>query len=236
MTRESPGSGLKSVAGLLFGLGVVLAAGVAPATADAAGARDPRSVEVLRLDCTAGTQRSDLTLFGNGTLRLREGELGAEDLHLSELGRDALDAYVRRLRAESLDDGLAPPASVQGPFTETCTLSLDVPEGPVGSTEFSALDSLSLALSRVVSIARELTVVARTNINLVGLDPGYRPVAGDILLHRNGGRYQVHMLTSDGRGVELTGLDQPLTLYVALDALGELFLGVEDPGWRWRRR
>jgi hypothetical protein len=235
MTRGLPRLVLNRATAALAGLGVALVSGfLSPAAG--AQARDPRSHEVLRLDCTAGTARSEVTLFGNGTLRLREGELGSEELQLSELGRDVLDAYVRRLRAESLDDGLAPPSSVDGPWTETCALTLEVPAGPVGSVEFSGFDSLSLALSRVVTIARELMVVARTNKNLLGLDRDYQPVAGDILLHRDGGRYRVNTLTSDGRGVELMGLDEPLTLYVALEALGEIFLGVEEPSWRWRRR
>ncbi|MDH3405077.1 MAG: hypothetical protein OES32_12065 [Acidobacteriota bacterium] len=217
-------------------LRAALAAGYAAGALLAAGAggepRDPRSAEVLRLDCAAGPVRSDLTLFGNGTLRLREGEAGAEELHLAELGRDVFDAYVRRLRAEALDDGLAPPPSVDGPWTQSCVLTLDVPAGPAGSVGFSGFDSLSLPLARVVAIARELTVVARTSARVAGLDPAYEPVAGDVLLHRDGSRYRVHGLTADGRGVELTGIEQPLTLYVPLEALTELFLGLEETR-RW---
>ncbi len=230
MTRQSPGSRAYRATRLLMA-SAVTACLLSPATATAQS-RDPRSLEVLRLDCIAGNARSDLTLFGNGTLRLREGEVGSEDFHLSELGRDVFDAYVRRLRAEALDDGLAPPPSVEGPWTQTCALTLEVPEGPAGSVSFSSFDSLSLPLSRVVSIARELVVVARTNTNLEGLDPDYTPVAGDVLLHRDGGRYRVGTLTSDGRGVELIGIEQPLILYVALEALSELFLGVEERRWR----
>ncbi|MCZ6726432.1 MAG: hypothetical protein O7A98_03650 [Acidobacteria bacterium] len=193
--------------------------------------QDPRSLEVLRLDCVTGNVRSDLTLFGNGTLRVWEGELGSEQMELSELDPDSVEAYVRRLRQETLSDGLAPPQSVEGLWIERCRLTLDVPEGPAGTVSFGGLDSLSLALSRVVRIARELVALARSKIQLAGLSAQYRPKVGDVLLHRNGFRYRVNSFTSDGTGVELLGFEQPMALYVAIKDLPQLFLAVEDPPW-----
>lgn len=199
------------------------------AAAEPPAYRDPRSLEVVRFDCRTGTLRSELTLFANGTMRLREGEVGSESMLLSELDPDSLAAYLRRLAAESLDDGLRPPPPVGGIFTEQCSLVLDVPDGPVGTARFGAFDSLSLALSRVVAIVRELVVIAHaSNVSSAGLSPHYLPVAGDVLIHRDGDRYRVQGLTSDGRGVELSGIEQPLILYVALENLPSLFLAVED--------
>lgn len=212
---------------LASSLASALTSALVLATAAAAQAPDPRTVEVLRLRCLTGDQVSDLTLFGNGTLRLWEGEEGEAEMRLSELDPDGFDAYVRRLQAERLGGELAAPPSVEGLFTEQCALTLDVPEGPHGSATFGYFDSLSLELSRVVAIARELVVVARAKTQVDGLSPDYVPRGGDVLLHRDGTRYLVRGLTSDGRGVELIGLDQPLTLYVALESLADGFLGVE---------
>jgi len=191
--------------------------------------RDPRSREVLRLDCTTGELSSDLTLFGNGTLRLEEGETGGEEMTLSEIDLDSLDAYVRRLQAESLSDGLEPPNPVEGTWTEQCLLTLDVEEGPSGSVAFGAFDSLSLPLGRVVSIARELLALARARHQVTRLTEGYSPRVGDVLLHRDGGRYRVQGLTSDGRAVELDGIEQPLTIYLAVEAVRDQFIAIEDP-------
>jgi hypothetical protein len=148
-------------------------------------------------------------------------------MRLSELDPDGFEAYVRRLRAEGLGDELAPPPSVEGLFTEQCALTVDVPGGPAGGATFGHFDSVSLGLSRLVTIARELVVVARARSQVDGLSADYVPRGGDILLHRNGGRFQVRGLTSDGRGVELIGIDQPLTIYVGLESLPDDFLGVE---------
>jgi hypothetical protein len=190
--------------------------------------RDPRSLEVLRLDCATGDYRSDLTLFGNGTLRLEEGEAGAEEMALSELDRESFDAYVRRLQVEELGDGLEPPQRVEGPWTEQCVLTLDVDDGPAGSIAFGAFDSMSLPFSRVVRIARELLALARVETRVRGLTENYSPRPGDVLLHRDGGRYRVHSVTTDGLAVELEGIEQPFTLYLAIEAISESFIAVED--------
>jgi hypothetical protein len=192
-----------------------------------AQASDPRSHEVLRFRCLHGERTSDLTLFGNGTLRLREGPEGKVDMLLSELDPDTFDAFVRRLRTESLGEGWASPRSVDGLFTEQCALVLDVPDGPTGAVTFGSFDSLGLEISRVVTIARDLVVLARARTQVEGLSPEYVPRGGDVLLQRDGSRYFVRGLTSDGRGVELIGLDQPLTLYVAVESLADDFLAVE---------
>ena len=192
------------------------------------GFEDPRTVELVRLDCTTGIVRSEMTLFGNGTLRLREGDVGAEEMRLSEIGPDIFEGYLRRLQQESLGNNLVPPKQVEGMWTEQCSLTVDVPEGPVGTTAFGALDSMSLPLSRVVSIARELLALARVEDYVAGIPPGYVPERGDVLLHQNGSRYRVHGFTSDGLGLELQGIEQPLAIYVAIEALHEQFLAVEE--------
>lgn len=201
----------------------LLASGLAMAT----GFEDPRTLEVIRLDCTTGIVRSDMTLFGSGTLRLREGDVGAEEMLLSELGPDILEGYVRRLQQESLGNNLVPPKQVEGLWTEQCTLTVDVPDGPVGTTAFGGMDSMSLPLSRMVSIARELLALARVETHVAGIPLGYVPERGDVLLHRNGSHYRVHGFTSDGLGLELQGIEQPLAIYVAIETLHDQFLAVE---------
>jgi hypothetical protein len=192
---------------------------------------DARSMEVLRFDCVTGNLGSDLTLFRNGTLRLWEGKLGSEIMELSELDRDSLDAYLRRLQKESMANGLTPPEPIVGEWVETCRLTLDVPEGPSGAVTFGALDSLSLPLSRVVGIARELVALAHSKVHVTGLSREYEPEIGDVLLHRDGTRYRVNSFISDGTGIELQGYEQPLVLYIPIEALPQLFLAGEDPPW-----
>jgi len=194
----------------------------------AAGFEDPRTLEVVRLDCTTGIVRSDMTLFGNGTLRLREGDVGEEEMQLAELAPDVFEGYLRRLQQEALGNNLAPPKQIGGLWTEQCELTVQVPEGPTGSTAFGAFDSLSLPLSRVVAIARELVVLAREETYVAGIPRDYVPERGDVLVDHSGSRYRVHGWTSDSQGVELQGVDQPLTIYVTIEALHKQFLSVEE--------
>lgn len=214
---------------LLGVITVCLALGLVP-PALAADYDDPRTLELLRLDCATGIVRSEVTLFGNGTLRLKEGDVGEEAMRLSELAPDLLEGYLNRLRLESLGNGLAPPRQVQGLWTEQCVLTVDVPEGPEGTAGFGAFDSMSLPLSRVVAIARELLALARVETYVAGIPVGYVPKRGDVLLHHNGTRYRVHGWTSDGLGVELQGIEQPLTLYLPINVLYAQFLSVESAG------
>ncbi len=213
------------------GLATVLAAGLASAPAFAAEPiHDPRSHELLRLDCVTGNLRTDLTLFSNGTCRLREGEVGSERMHLSELDPDAKDAYVRRLQAESLGESVSPLGSLGGEWTESCRLAVDIPDGPQGEVRYGNLAPKSLALSRVVTIAEEILLVVRTAARVSGLRPGFVPQRDQVLVRRDGTRYRVRGLTSDGLGIELEGIDQPVTIYFALEVLHEEFLEVEGEG------
>ncbi len=189
---------------------------------------DPRSHELLRLDCRTGGVRSELTLFANGTLRLREGEIGAELMTLAELDPDGIAAIRRRLQAESLGPAARPRSELEGEWLERCRLVLDVPDGPRGGAEFGNLERVSLELSRILAIADELTVIARLRSEIAGLGPDYVPTPGDVLIDRSGARYRVRGWTTDRRGVELHGIDQPLTVYVAVEALAQRFVGVEE--------
>ena len=64
---------------LLAVVGSVLAAGGDPLAADA------RSTEVLRYECSNQLGRRDVTLFANGTVRLRQGLWEEQELYLDEL-------------------------------------------------------------------------------------------------------------------------------------------------------
>lgn len=191
--------------------------------------RDPRSVVVLRLECTSDLGRREVTLFGNGTVRLWDGPPGEEEMLLGELEPPELDGLLARLAAEDLSEAPAEYHGVEGEWVEECVLELPrraEKDGPA-TFRFSPYARLPLALSRVVAIARELGAVAEEERSL-GLPPGYEPRQGDVLVRADGERFRVVQFTDDGKGVELQGVDQPLTLYLEPGALGELFEALES--------
>lgn len=195
--------------------------------------RDPRSVVVLRYECASDLGRREVTLFGNGTVRLWDGPPGEEEMLLGELDPEALDGYLARLAAEDLSE--VPPVlhDVEGDWVERCILELpwlaERPGSGGGAPpvfRFSRYGSLPLALSRVAAVAAALGAVAERE-RAPGLPPGYQPRRGDVLVRADGARFRVVELTADGKGVELEGLEEPLVLYLAPDAIPEVFEALE---------
>ncbi|HNZ96572.1 MAG TPA: hypothetical protein PK570_03940 [Thermoanaerobaculia bacterium] len=192
-----------------------------------------RSDEILRLDCRSQLARRELTLFGNGTARLRSGPLGEEQLRLFELDPGERDAIVDRLREIDLSEAESSTLSAGGSWVEICALTVELPGAAPISRSFARYDSLPLALSRV----RELAVALGDRVEEAGraaggLPPGYRARRGDCLRRVDGHLFRVLNYTSDGKGVELEGVDQPLTVYVVADELDREYLELVTDGCR----
>jgi len=196
---------------LLFILASTLAA---PALA-----KDPRSTEVLRLDCANTLGRREVTLFGNGTIRLREGKPGEELMGLSELGTAEYQAFVERLKGENLSEVGRLPTGVEGEWVEQCMLVLSLPDRDPRILHFGRYDTLPLPLSRLLLIAQDLASKVTTLEGMERLPDDYEPRLYDVLRRVDGNLFRVMGFTLDGRGVELHGVYQPLALYVQRDQL-----------------
>ena len=204
-----------------------LAGGPGPAMAEEPRL-DPRTVVVLDLDCSSELGRRAVTLFANGTVRLRDGRRGGEKVYLAELSPEELAGTLRRLAAEDLDETDASAGGPEGEWVERCRLDLALAGQKPASFGFARYASLSLALSRVVAVAQELGDRAQAaQAGAHRLPPGYVPRRGDVLERRDGARFRVVGLTSDRRGVELVGVDQPLLVYVSRDDLAGEFVALE---------
>lgn len=197
---------------------------------------------LLRRDCRSTIAREEVTLFGNGTVRLRSGPLGEERMVLVEVTRDEVESLVAALRAEDFAEAGAGSAGPQGDWVESCLLELPVlaapgsaesdearpdqplapgrPSGDHAATRFryGHLDSLSLPLARVVALVDELAVRVAAGAAAGRLPAGYRPRQGDVLRRADGVLFRVVRATEpfDGMpgGWELQGVVQPLALYL----------------------
>lgn len=186
--------------------------------------QDLRSIEIVRYDCTTDTTRRELTLFANGTLRLREGWIGNEWMGLTELGPDELQAYLNRLGAEDLSESPNPEKGVEGSWIERCELRLQLSGKPLQTYRFGHYDPLSLNLSRVVRIAQELVDKVPVTKDKDELPADYDPKPGDVLKRvGDGALFRVIAFTADNKGVELRGVDLPLEVYVPRDHLRNNF-------------
>lgn len=194
-------------------------------SAAVAQSRDPRSVEVLRRDCRSELGRRDVTLFGNGTVRLRLWDAAGQlEMELLELGPGETEDYVTRLQRADLSQLDLPPAGPDEGWMDACALSMELPgEAPV-SFRYGQLDALPLALSPLVAIVDELDLRASSNEAGRILADNYAPRPGDVLLRKDGRLYEVVGPTSDGMGIELVGVEQPVTIYLLAEAVHEEFV------------
>jgi hypothetical protein len=198
---------------------------VLPATAD------DRTVEVVRFDCTTDTTRRETTLFANGTIRLREGEIGNEWMGLAELGPDEMQGFLNRLNGEDLSESRNPERGVEGAWVERCELRLKLGVKPPQTYRFGQFDPLPLNLSRVVQIARELGDKVPVVKERDDLPANYDPQPGDVLKRAgDGAHFRVVAFTSDNKGVELRGVVVPLEIYIPRDHLRQYFTALVSRG------
>jgi len=185
---------------------------------------DDRSTEVLRYECRTDVARRETTLFANGTIRLRKGQIGNEKMGLAELAPDKLEGFLNRLAEEDLSEVKSPDKGPEGAWVERCELRLQLPGKDLRTFELGQYDRLPLSLSHVVRIAQELekkvTIVKETD----DLPADYEPRPGDVLRHAgDGNRYRIVAFTGDNKGIELEGIDQPIELYVPKDQIRKKF-------------
>lgn len=193
--------------------------------------RDDRTVEIFRYTCGNTLGRREVTLFANGTVRLREGEIGKEALGLFELKPEQLQGALHRIQEPDLSEVEHRDKSVEGDWIDRCELLLQRPGESLRIYRFGRFDSLPLNLSHIVHVAEDLGGKVRDLKKTEDeLPPDYEPRPGDVLRRSDGQLYRIITFTSDKRGVELEGVDTPITLIVLRDRMRREFVElVERP-------
>jgi hypothetical protein len=214
-------------------LAAVLLLAALPSLAETAS---DRTAEVVRYECANELGRREVTLFGNGTIRLRDGEIGKEAMGLFELGPRELEGYLNRLREVDLTRLDRLERGVEGSWIERCDLILHLPGGDLQVFHFGRYDSLPHDLSRVLRIVEELkTKVKDVKREADKLPVDYDPRPGDVLKRIDGELYRIITFTMDKRGVELEGVRTPITMFVLRDRIRREFVelvsrsGKRDP-------
>jgi hypothetical protein len=203
--------------------------GAAGAARIAAPNLDPRSIMLVREGCKSSLGRSEITLFANGTIRLREGPTGAERMVLREVDPAQMDAYRNRLREIDLSEVEREATAPSGDWTESCELDLELPGETRDVFYYQRYSSGSLALERVRNVLSDLREEVEKSVASAEIPPSYKPQPGDRLERADGAIFEVVGYTDDGKGVELSGIDLPLTLFVEKDKLAVVFVRLVDP-------
>ena len=207
----------------------VISVGTAAASSED-GARDLRGHELVRFDCASGELSRNVSLFANGTVRIRD--LGNQDagLRLAELAPEELTAFATRLAQIDLTRVASQIRGPSGESIEQCLLRLELDGRAREEYRFLRLAALPLELSRVLTVVDDIVEVAEERDRLSsGLPGGYTPRSGDVLVRRDGSRHRVVRITADGGGAEIIALDAPLVVYLTLEAVRSEFVAIE-PG------
>lgn len=184
----------------------------------------PRTTVVAEWTCWNALDRRVVTLFGNGTVRLKRTGAAESALWLGELDGPRFDAFLRRLAEPDLSEtegsvSLAP----EGEWIEQCDMALSLPNRKGWKFSYGRFDSLPLAVAQLVRVFDDLTLVADQMVGLLRLPEGYAPRAGDLLRRRDGTVFRVVGLSQDKKSVELGGTIVPLTVYLAIADLPREF-------------
>lgn len=210
---------LASLAGIL-----VLTAAAVAGTAQTS----PVSTELFRYRCESSISMEDVTLFGNGTLRLRQGKPEQRSMLLLELTPSRRDDIIARLRKLDLEEATTFGGELEGDWVEQCSLTMDLEGRRRARFQFHRLDILSLSLQRSVDLGRELIALVRKEALFEGLPRGYEPRLGDYLRRWDGEVFEVVGFTAKGNGIEVHSTSQPMGFYIANQDLRSVFVGVEE--------
>lgn len=188
----------------------------------------PKSVELVDHRCVGDLAEDDLTLFANGTVRLRERVAERSDMILAELEHNELDGFVARLLDIDLSEADSLRSGITGEWISQCGLKLTLPDRPAVYFRYGRFDVLPHALETVRQVLADLETLTRTRAVHGALSESYQPKEGDFVRRTDGELFEVVGFTSDGKGVELNGINQPITIYVALEDFREVFISKED--------
>lgn len=214
---------------LAMGCLVVSAAFSAHGQSEREPALDRRSHELVRLDCSSGTLSRNLSLFANGTVRIRDKGGPDPGLRLAELEESELDGFRERLAEIDLSETPSPIRGPSGETLEECWLRLELTGGLIDEYRFPRLAALPLALGRLLAVLDDLMSLAEERQRLsAGLPASYQPRVGDVLIKADGSRHRVVRVTAEGAGVEIIGLESPLVLYLPKDGVRGEFVAIES--------
>lgn len=203
---------------------LLLLAGAVHALQDVEPPVDARSQELVREACRSQLGLRELTLFANGTVRLREGPSDDPEMWLAEMGPDEVVAFERRIAGIDLSETESSYAGPDGDWVESCRLVLtDRKGGAARELRYDRYATGDLALDNLRRIVADLLELARERPTAVGYPREYEPRFGDRLLRADDIEFVVIGRTSDGRGVELESADGLLSVIVAVEDVKTLF-------------
>src|SRR5262249_15217685 len=114
----------------------------------------------------------------------------------------------------------------EGDWIERCTFALALRDHAPRTFHYGRYDALPLALSRVLRVVDDLAGKVVVMEGAEHLPDGYEPRPGGVLKRNDGQLFEFFEFTVDHKGIELHGVDEPLTLYVLGEQLRQEFVAL----------
>jgi hypothetical protein len=225
----SAGPGIRAAAALavLLGASSASAASAQPSAGELAPTLSQRA-EVVRRACRTDQMQRELTLFGSGVVRLRDGVIGGEAAGTFELTAQELFDFLQRLRGEDLSEVQHLSQGPTGDWISRCVLTLQLPGKAQQNYFYGPYDRLPLNLSRVLRIVDEIEAKVPDLKISDRLPADFVARIGDVLRRQDGALFRVAGFTSDGKGVRLEGMAIPLALYLTPEELLHQFVALVE--------
>lgn len=196
---------------------------------------DPRSWELFRHRCGGRLGSRELTLFLDGTVRLRVHDQQGDEVRLGQIEEGQLVRTYGRLQA--LQEGIgrdgkewsqgAAGRGIGGEFLEDCEAELRLPESEKKLFRFSPLEIPPLWLGQLRQLAEDLAGETEP-LQHRGLPKDYQPRYGDLLRRRDGVVFRYVGSSSDAKAWILEQVGQPLTTYFPVADRDQVFVGLVD--------
>lgn len=196
---------------------------------------EPRTWELYRHSCGSPLGERELTLFLDGTIRLRVRDREGQEVRLGELAADPLARIYGNLRANQLSIGReekewlrsSRDRGVAGEFLQECEVELHLPDLDEKTFLFSPMEITPLWLGQLRQLAEDLAERTEPLVR-AGLPKDYQPRFGDLLRRRDGVIFRFVGMTSDKKAWMVEQVGQPVTTYYAVEDLPELFIAVVE--------
>lgn len=197
---------------------------------------EPRSWDVFHHLCSSPLGSRELTLFLDGTIRLRVRDQEGGEVRLGDLGKESLARVYATLRSTQESIGregkewTAPPSQgrgLSGEFLQECEVRLRLPKLERKDFRFSPMEITPLWLGQLRQLAEDLAERTEPLVHQA-LPRSYQPRYGDLLRRRDGVVFRYVGTTSDRKAWIMEQVGQPITNYFSVADLDELFVAVVE--------
>lgn len=207
-----------------------------PRTSWAPKVADPQNWVLFRHSCESHLGEREVTLFLDGTIRLRLEDPEGEETNSGSLKPENVARTYSTLKSIQTAIGdqdqknwsrFTQPGGITGELLRRCEIYLNLPDLAPEIFHFTTMEGGPLWLEQLRLLSEELGDRTVKQIYR-GLPAAYRPKFGDLLRRRDGAVFRFVGMTSDKKAWMVEQVGQPTTTYYSAEEISQVFIGLVD--------